>query len=74
MNASDIKSWGTTLPDQLYRLIEQYFVSRNPKVPVKVPRFDSTSLPNPADCEGCLIYCPDTQDFRGSDGSSWVTL
>ena len=66
--------YGPTLDPQLSRLIEQDFVKRVPKIPIMLPRFASTSLPDAATYEGCLIYCPDTQDVRFSDGSSWSAL
>lgn len=67
-------NWGSSLDAQLERLIEQSFVKLVPKIPIMLPRFASTSLPDEAKYEGCLIYCPDTQDVRYSDGSSWSAL
>lgn len=64
----------TSLDAQTERLIEQQFVRRVPKVPIMHARFASTSLPDVAKYEGCTIYCPDTQQFRGSNGSAWVVL
>lgn len=71
--AEDLE-WGTAFPDQARRLVEQDFVLRVPKIPVMVPRFNSGSLPDASRYVGTLIYCPDTTDFKGSDGASWVSL
>lgn len=67
-------TWGVSLDPQLERLIEQTFARLNPVKPNALARFASTSLPDPAKWGGCMIYCPDTQEFRGSDGSAWVVL
>lgn len=67
-------NWGSSLDAQLERLIEQSFVKVFPKLPVRLPQFASTSLPDPARYEGCLIYCPDTQQVRASNGSGWSAL
>ena len=69
-----MSQYGSSLDAQLSRLIEQDFVKRVPNVPIALPRFASTSLPDVSKYEGCLIYCPDTQDVRFSDGSSWSAL
>lgn len=66
--------WGSSTSPQLTRLLEQEFVRVVPRKPIALPRFDSTSLPDPAAYEGCLIYCPDTQQFRGSNGVTWGVL
>lgn len=67
-------AWGSSLDAQLERLIEQSFVRKFPRVPTAAARFDSTSLPDAAQYEGCTIYCPDTKEFRGSDGTTWGVL
>lgn len=67
-------AWGSSLDSQLSRLIEQDFVRAQPVKPIRLARFDSGSLPDAAAWEGALIYCPDTQEFRGSDGANWVVL
>lgn len=65
---------GTSLDPQLFRLIEQDFARQKPVKPSMQARFPTTSLPDPAVWEGCTIYCPDTNEFRGSNGSAWVVL
>ena len=67
-------NYGSSLDPQLSRLIEQDFVRRVPRVPIMLPRFASGDLPDAATYEGCVIYCPDTQEFRGSDGATWGVL
>jgi hypothetical protein len=67
-------NYGSSLDPQLSRLIEQDFVRRVPRVPIMLPRFDSGDLPDVALYEGCLIYTPDTDEFKGSDGVAWVDL
>jgi hypothetical protein len=69
-----MKSVGTSLDPQLFRLIEQDFARLKPVKPTATARFASTSLPSAADWEGCTIYCPDTHVFKGSNGSAWVNL
>ena len=64
----------STLDAQLERLIEQTFVRRFPKIPVAVPRFDSTSLPDATAWTTGLIFSPDDGQFRGSDGATWLTI
>ena len=67
-------NWGSSLDAQLERLIEQSFVKAFPKLPVRLPQFASTSLPDPAKYAGCLIYCPDTTQVRVSNGAAWSAL
>jgi hypothetical protein len=68
------RPWGSSLDAQLSRLIEQDFARLKPVKPNYQARFDSGSLPDAATWEGCTIYCPDTQVFKGSNGSAWVNL
>lgn len=69
-----MSQYGSSLDAQLERLIEQSFVKRVPKVPIMLPRFDSTSLPDAAAYVGCLIFCPDTTQVRVSNGATWAVL
>lgn len=71
---SNANKWGSSLDAQLSRLIEQDFVRLKPNKPNYQARFVSTSLPDAATWEGCTIYCPDTQVFKGSNGTAWVNL
>lgn len=71
---SEPASYGTSLDAQLERLIEQSFVRRVPRVPMMLPRFNSTSLPDVVKYVGCLIFCPDTTQVRASNGAAWVVL
>lgn len=71
---SETKGYGSSIDPQLSRLIEQDFVRRVPSVPIRLPRFASTDLPDPVKYEGCLIYCPDTLQVRVSDGVAWGAL
>lgn len=62
----------TTLDPQTKRLIEQDFVSNQPKRPVKLPPFPSTDLPDAAEWPGCLIYVTDKTCAGVSTGAAWV--
>jgi hypothetical protein len=63
--------WGSSLDAQLSRLIEQEFVRRVPSLPIQLPAFDSTGLPDPAKYPGCIIYARDTAKVMFSDGAAW---
>lgn len=71
MKSSGIQ-FGVSLDQQLDRLIEQSYVSRNPKAPIKIPAFVSTDLPAAADWAQCIIYVIDKSTAAVSTGSGWV--
>lgn len=67
-------NYGSSIDPQLSRLIEQDFARLKPVKPNMQAQFVTSSLPDPATWEGCTIYCPDTKQFRGSNGTAWVVL
>lgn len=53
--------------------IERNFVSRLPKIPVRLPFYISTALPRADQYRGCIIWVDDISLTATSNGNDWIT-
>lgn len=59
---------------EVTKQIEAQFVERYPTIPVKLPAFQSTNLPDPAKYKAALIWVDDLNVPAVSTGSAWKEI
>lgn len=69
--AKDVQ-WGSSLDQQLERLIGQVFVRKRTNEPQYLAEFPSTSLPSVTEWRNSVIVVTDKGCLAFSNGAAWV--
>ena len=57
---------------QAFQRLEQLFVSRSPRSPVRLWSVTQAELPAAADYPGCIVFVSDLNKLGLSNGTTWT--